>query len=433
VKDLVAKSSVRTRVRHFIENQTKQILTGGLLILCRKTCLLIAMMMAVPFILFVRALRPFILIRFGPLRSERIGHFALNTEVYLCERDASFCGLPALDIFYYDCYSPHHGSKISNQQLKKMWDRTLCTFSLAKPLDRLNSLLPGGKKHSIPWRSNPEMDIHGLLARTQPHIFFTPEEECKGEKNLRELGISGGASFVCFLARDTHYLNTMAPNINWRYHDYRNSKIHNYVFAAEELVRRGHFAIRMGSVVEEVLHTTTSMIIDYATSSRTDFLDIYLGAKCYFCLCDTIGFASVPTIFRRPLAIVNYIPIRLGDNWSSGTLVVPKKLWLSKDRRFMTFGECIALHRQAKNMNLETEQYHQSGIEIVENTPEEITGLAVEMDERLKETWQNTDEDEELQRRFWSLWGADELSRASVTYRIGAQFLRENRDLLDEG
>ena len=70
------------------------------------------------------------------------------------------------------------------------------------------------------------------------------------------------------------------------------------------------------------------------------------------------------------------------------------------------------------------------GIEVIENTPEEILAVAVEMDERLKGIWRTTEEDEELQRRFWSLSKPSELNRVFVA-RIGAEFLRQNRELLE--
>lgn len=61
----------------------------------------------------------------------------------------------------------------------------------------------------------------------------------------------------------------------------------------------------MGVIVKEALNTTNPMIIDYATKSSTDFLDIYLGAKCRFFLGSTGGINAVPRIFQRPVAYVN--------------------------------------------------------------------------------------------------------------------------------
>ena len=37
-------------------------------------------------------------------------------------------------------------------------------------------------------------------------------------------------------------------------------------------------------------------------------------------------------------------------------------------------------------------------LELIENTPEEIKAVTIEMDERLNGTWKTTEEDEELQR-----------------------------------
>ncbi len=75
-------------------------------------------------------------------------------------------------------------------------------------------------------------------------------------------------------------------------------------------------------------------------------------------------------------------------------------------------------------------EYEQAGIEVVDNTQEEIAAVAVEMDERLNGTWLTTEEDEELQSRFWSLFKHSELHGVLLS-RIGAEFLRQNRDLLE--
>jgi len=54
--------------------------------------------------------------------------------------------------------------------------------------------------------------------------------------------------------------------------------------------------------------------------------------------------------------------------------------------------------------------------------------LILEMDERLNGTWQASDEDEDLQQRFWALFGPDKLK--SSDFRIGAEYLRNNKELL---
>lgn len=382
-----------------------------------------ATLLSVLIVVIVHALRPIVLIRFGSLKSYRIGHFAVDTEYYLCEREVGMQNLRAVDFFYYT-------GPACNQQLKRMFDRTLRISHFARLPEQFNRKLPNGEKHVISIINRDvhgSRDVSGLLARTQVHLSFTAEEESLGCTALHELGIPVDAPFVCFHARDSAYLDAARPIRDWSYHNYRDSSIHNYVPAAEELTRRGYFAIRMGAVVKEALNTSNRRVIDYATKYRTDFLDIWLGAKCRFFICDTAGIYAIPTIFRRPIAWVNYIPLEHVHTWKPNDLFIPKKLWLREEHRLMTFREIL---ESGVGRFLQTEKYEQLGIEVIENTPEEITAVAIEMDERLKGTWQATEEDEELQGRFWSLFKPSELNGVFLS-RIGTEFLRQNRELLD--
>ena len=385
------------------------------------------MLLSIPAILLIRALRPLVLIRLGPLKSDVIGYLAANTELYLCRRDAGLDNQRAFDIFY-------HLNPVSNQQLKKMWDRTLHVSRLAGPMDMLNRALPGGKSHVIPWPEPRDRDTRGLLPRTPVHLSFTPEEERFGHKSLRAMGIPEGAPFVCFHSRGSEYQRVAYPGRGpHRSYGYRDSNIHNHVPAAEEMTRRGYYAIRMGAIVKEPLQTTNPMIIDYATNYRSDFMDIFLCAKCYFYIGDEDGFNRVPSIFRRPLANLNTIPIGLIHTQGPNDLSIFKKLWLPAEGRFPTVRN---IFDYGFDMLTTAEQYEQAGVEPVENTAEEITALAVEMDERLKGTWQTSEEDEELQRRFWLLFklSANSIHKGRhglIESRIGADFLRRNRELLD--
>ena len=411
---------------HFFRYHSDQVKQGGWSVMLRKFRTFLGLVpfmpLTIPVVLIVRALRPVVLIRFGPLRSERIGHLAANTESYLCRCDAGLDNQRAFDIFY-------HRAPACNRQLKKMWDRTLHVCRLVGPLDKFNRNLPGGGNHIILWPEWGDRDIEGLLPRTPVHLSFTPEEEQLGHNGLRAMGVPEGAPFICFHSRDAEYLKAAFPNVHSRGHDYRDSNIRHHVSAAEEMTRRGYYAFRMGAVVKEVLQTTNPMVIDYATNYRSDFMDIYLCAKCYFYIGDDCGLNRVATIFRRPMATVNQIPIDLIHTQGKNDLFILKKLWSPAENRFLKLREII---KMGAGSYTRTVQYEQAVIEPVENTPEEICGLAVEMDERLKGTWQAAEEDEELQRRFWSIFklSAKEL-HGIIESRIGADFLRRNRELLE--
>lgn len=421
---------INKRLNSFIRKQIKELRERGLSALFRKmrTFLSITLpaALSIPLVFIVRALRPLVLIRFGALSSVRIGHYAINTELYLCKRDIQMHGKRIFDIFYNATAYPYPAFWVSNRQLRKMWARTLHVSHAARWLDMANHWLPGGEEHTIQLPSERDVEGQCRLDSTEPHLTFTAEEEKKGRDALRKLGIPEGAPFVCFHSRDSAYLNDIAPQKNWLYHDYRDTNIQDYVPAIEELTRRGYYAIRMGAIVKEALKTTNPKIIDYAVNGRTDFLDIYLPAKCRFFIGDTAGIGIVAIIFRRPLARAGFIPLEYLPTWSKADLSIVKKLWLRKKRRFMTFREILD---SGVGRFLETQQYEEAGIQPVENTPEEITALALEMDARLKGTWQRTEEDERLQQRFWALFKPSDLNQVFLSH-VGAEFLRQNQELL---
>ena len=410
----------------FLRQQVSQVKKGGLSVLFRKCLATLKLAPAIAIILILRALRPLILVRFGTL-SPQFGHFAANTYLYICERDAGLQPKRTFDIFGY-------GYRIPNQQLATMWERTLHLSSFFRgPLYLANLLVPGRTPHVVSLTT--DRDFQGVIPRSREHLFFTAEEERLGEAGLRHLGLPEGAPFVCIYARDTAYKRIFYPeqgddDLRNRY---INSSIHNFMPAAEELARRGYFVLRMGAAVNEALRSTNPMIIDYATKARSEFMDIYLSAKCRFFFGCCSGLITVPKIFRRPMIHANFSPFREENllTCQSGALVIPKKLWLRESGRFMTFredpnvGSCSIPAWQTGIQNDES-----IAVDVIENTPEELLAVAVEMDERLGETWQTTEEDEELQQRFWSLFEIREPNE-EFRQRLGAEFLRQNRELLD--
>ena len=91
----------------------------------------------------------------------------------------------------------------------------------------------------------------------------------------------------------------------------------------------------------------------------------------------------------------------------------------------MSFSEIINIEFGGNDTN---EIFARLNLELVENTPDEIHAVTIEMDEQLNGTWETTEEDEKLQQRFWDLFGPDKLK--SPDLRIGAEYLRQNKDLL---
>jgi putative glycosyltransferase (TIGR04372 family) len=385
--------------------------------LARKALMAVGLTVAFLPVMALWALRPMVLIRFGAFRSDRIGHFAVNTELYLCQRDLGEHPKRTIDIF-------SHAPTVSNNQLKRMWDRNLNVWPLARILYRLLSRFPGSTKHII--RLPSDRDSQGLLAHTSTHLTFTSREERDARSGLAGMGIGEGAPFVCFMARNSSYLAEIYPDDSWLHHDYRDSSIETYLPAAEALTEMGYHTLRMGSSVMEDLECSNPMVIDYARKHRSELLDIYLAAKCDFFFCSDVGFVGVPAIFRTPIAWVNYVPVAATTVWNSDDLFIPKKLWLESEGRYLKFQEIL---ESGAGEFFQSEQYRQAGISLVDNTAAEIADLVTEMEQRLKGAWISQDDDEQLQQAYWTIFKAS-MSKGGVLSRIGAKFLRENRDLL---
>lgn len=407
--------------KNFFKAQLRHIRRGGIRLLVHKLLIVLLLPVTLPMAIMMRLLSPFILIRIIPLITSRMGHLSVDTEGYLCERDAGFYGKRTIDIFY-------HIPPVCNLQLKKMVERLLFIFPPASFLDRANRLLPGWEKYTMHISLGARTrDLNCFFARTPTHFYLTAQEQEEGRQGLRELGIAEDAPYVCFYARDAMYLRETMPKYDWGYHSYRDSQIANYIPAVEELTRRGYFAVRMGYLVEKPLKTSNPKIIDYSTNGRSDFLDVYLGTRCRFFISSASGLSGIPIVFRIPIVWVNFIPFEYIHSWAKTDIVIPKRLWLPKERRFMKFSEIIK--SGAGNFHY-APQYKKLGIEPVENTPEEIKAVSLEMDDRLNGRFETTKEDEELQRRFWSVFKGSP-AHGQILSRVGRDFLRENVDLLD--
>jgi len=390
--------------------------------------------LAVPLVLVFRLMRPWLLVRWGGLISSRIGHFAANTEMYLCERDAGI-NVPKqryVDLFYM-------GGPICNQQLATMWKRILRVWPvwLLAPISRVNRLIPGGGSHEIGDNTQGVLDVHNLLDKQEQHLFFTEEEEIRGKGTLRQMGITPQDKFVCLIVRDSLYISKEYPGSGWDsgYHSYRDTDIDNYQLAAETLAELGYFVFRMGYHVKKPLRTNHPKVIDYATNGmRSDFMDIYLGAKCEFCISTGAGLDEIPEMLRRPIVYVNFVPLAGLHTFRKEFISLTKKHISKEVGRSLTLREIFS---HGVGFCMHTSDYESKGIELIENTPEEIRDVVIEMANRLNGTWRPHEDDEALQRRFWEIFPTDAVDayqghplHGKIRARFGAHFLRDNREWL---
>lgn len=369
--------------------------------------------------LLMRLVRPLALVRVGKVATGRIGHFAADCELYLCQRELGLAPKRCIDLF-------HPEEFVSNQAMLAMLRRKMTIHPLFRKLDEANRTLPGWERHTVDiFRKS--RDVECLLSRTTARTSFTPEEEAQGRQTLQKLGVPHDSPFIALYGRDSAYLASTFPSWDWSYHDYRDMDVADFKPCAAALAQEGYHVVRMGSQVKEPLEHESPKVVDYATSGhRDEFSDIYLSAKCRFFIGVPGGIVALPMIHRVPTLYVNFIPLEYIQAWNPYDMFIPKKLWCEKKERLLTFGEILGsgLGRQLKS-----EAYVGNGVRVVNNSPEELRDAALEMDQRMKGSWEDTPEDQEMQRAFWGLFKASELN-ACFNARIASSFLRANTELV---
>ena len=399
---------------------------------------------AILFVLIIRLFSQLFLIRLASNDKGKIGRAYLS-DWYLSEKKNGKHQGRYLDIFYFQKSTNH-----VNSQWLKMWRRALFWIpggELWNHVIKFNRKFNGFEKYEIStthayptlkkWQEHiakPDSGsilknnerLESILKNTKPNISFSSKEHKIGRRLLSKLKIPSNEQYICFHARDDTYLNKVSKNTDWNYHNYRDSSIENYLSAAEEMSNRGHYSIRMGSVVKNPIDSSNPKIIDYSVSKyRSDFNDIYIGSHCRFFLCSDGGMSIIPEMFRVPAVYVNWTAILRISTWVLNGLFIFKTFYLRSEDRNMTFSEIINLEFGGIITN---EIFQKIDLELIENTPEEIRAVSIEMDERLSGNWETKKEDEELQEQFWLLFGQDKIK--SPDLRVGADFLRQNQELL---
>ena len=423
-----------------LEKQYSDLSVGGIKEMRRKMILLITlfwlygrMVLFSPLLLIIRIIKPIVLIRIGRLHSRRIGHFAANTELVILE---SRRGINNPSKKYFDLFFLEKGNS-SNSFLTKKWKEKLIILPtlILDPIYQLILIFPGAKDHQI-LPSNHDRDIHNLIEDSPPSITFNQQEIELGEAGIKDLGVLPHKPFVCLIVRDNAYLNMhLKPKDKetYSYHNYRDCDIKSYLLTAEELTQKGYYVVRMGVIVKEALVSNNPMIIDYANSGkRTEFMDVYLGAKCDFCISSGLGWDTIPThLFRKPCLYAPMLPIGYFPTYITQTLLITKVHYSRQLKRNLTMSEIADL---GLDLALSSNDFIDQNVDLIEPSPKDIWEAAQEMIEMVEGKGNYSEDDENLQKKFWKLYANKTINTTSLhgqlRAKIGKSFLQNNKDWL---
>jgi len=437
----------------FISKQIIDIKKGGFKAFFKKIKILLIFILILPlhvmffplFILII-LISPFAIIRIGKFGTYLFGNLAAIPELYCCTRDERKAsnGKHHIDLFFFKI-----NDYVSNKQLKKMWKKELVFLPalILQPIHNINifisKFIPQLKKHDINNEilNNNNRDTKNLFEKYQTHLKFNKDEEENGKKILKQLGLPVNAKFVCIGVRDRAYSNKSRPKKElgfWDYHNFRDGNIDDFILSAEEIVKRGYWVFRIGKTVEKKLGQTNPKIIDYASSDlRSDFMDIYIQAKCSFCLSLSSGLDQVSYVFRKPVAHIEPMLFNF-FSFNPKHVTLFRHFFLKKENRNLSISEIfshnLAFAKYAK-------EYENKGVELKHNSAEEIRDLAIEVLERYEGKWVENSKDKELKQKFWKIYMKNyrkyvpdkhllRIHNDNFNSHISAKFLRENESWL---
>src|SRR3990167_794205 len=336
---------------------------------------------ALPCSLFLILIFPFVKIKFIRLCSDRIGHYAMNTELLLCHLDEIKRKEKKVKYFFYLLNAP-----ICNVQLHIMWKRVIRILPFTKIIMQVDNVMQfifrDKYKNSALKKFETgagNEDVEGYFKKFNTHLSFTNIELQRGRQLLLTLGIPIGARYVCLYVRDATYLSRHYPKKDWSYHFYRDCDIQNFSKAALYLANKGYYVIRMGKAVAKAFNIKNPKIIDYAKNQlRSDFLDIYLTAHCQFFISTSAGLDGVAQIFRKPILFVNVAPLQHQlQYWYPCNLFIIKNIFDKTKNHFISLKE---LDRKILGIHNLNKTFEENNWEIVDNNADEILEAVSEME-----------------------------------------------------
>ena len=365
------------------------------MIIIKKSLKLIAKVLLslsiLPFLILIRFLYPFLLIRIGFLYVERIGHLFADLELYLSEKKLGI-EPQSIDIFFLS-------GKPANSFAIDLVKRNLNTVNGMGFIIDLNNFIPFSANHSYkPYViRTSSRDTSGTLKKVIPQLKFSEDENKKGEDFLKSLGLKKDQKFVCFTIRDNQYLKNEFPDIDFSYHSYRDSDISKFYPSFDYLLERGYAVFRMGKHVSSEVKIDNPSFFDYSKSDfRSDFFDIWLMANCSFTVTTGTGIDEVANAFRKPICYVDFLPLLFFNSYNPKTLTTPKTLLNPDTKKPVTLLEMIEKYD-------DLEKFQNGNLLYSQNTENEIIDAIKEIERKIDCNWSLNEDEIIIRNKFLKL------------------------------
>ena len=332
---------------------------------------------------------------------------------------------PALIFAVLDCDSP-------NRAFTAMYGRVVPFLDDDRPFVRgiIRYIFPilGVKRKYLARRQSENQMI--IWSESPPTLSFTDAEKQKGRELQKYLLSEPAKPFVCIaLPEKSYYLGKYSAS------ELSESDLDifrcmptwdSYFDCVNSLTDAGLTVIRMGQSVDDLIDPNSCKIVDYASTSRSEFGDVWLLGNCKFVIAGAgTGVYWPASVMAKPALLTDSYAL-FNTSYGQHDLKTPQLAWSRSEKKLKSFSWMIAQGEGWGHQRFLID----GDIEIVKNSSEEITEVVIEMNQRLDGTWIESDEDVELQNRFKKLREVVPKWQVQEGVRIGADFLRRYQHLL---
>lgn len=217
-----------------------------------------------------------------------------------------------------------------------------------------------------------------------------------------EMGIKG--EYICLHARENRgKLLVYSRDVDYArgITSVANVDINSFKQAAEYLFDLGYQTVRMGKYERNKCEFRGS--VDYANNFYDEFMDFYLIANCKFMVGSASGLTAITPFFGRPVLMTNLSTFSCGFEGLAYTkydLYIPKKFYSVNKKRWLNLYEMIDITDECERND---DMYMGKGIEIYDNTGEEILEAVQEMNAKIDNSWEITDEEKKCMEEYWNV------------------------------
>tara|TARA_Y100000589_G_scaffold330720_1_gene381250 strand:- start:1130 stop:2347 length:1218 start_codon:yes stop_codon:yes gene_type:complete len=275
------------------------------------------------------------------IREDRIGHQVgtLDCELYLATERKNKFKINTIFLFIepYKNVSNKYFRDITEQIVNSFGFKSRIFFSKTKP-SFIQKLINNIPKNKYFYKSSITFTKH--LKKPIFDGSNTSNDIMKNLKIKRE-------RYICIYSRDKNYLKNKYPELNWEYHNYRNSDIDNLRSVSNFITNELNLeVVRIGSNPEKKLKWGKKIfpkIVDYSfTKYQNEKNDINLISSCCFYISNGGGPESIAIASRKRMIRINQAPIIEEIGYEFG-IYIPKLLRRVSDNKYISINKAIEL------------------------------------------------------------------------------------------